>query len=429
VVVSPNDGLSTKRLVAYVVPVPGLAPSAAEVRSWLRKQLPDYMIPSDFVFLEELPLTPNGKVDRRALSARPVAHVPSEDRATPGDPVESQLTRIWEEILAKRPIGGRENFFELGGHSLLAVRLMRRIEQGFGRKLPLVTLFEAPTIEQLAAILRQDRSPSNISLVIPIQPRGHRPPFFCVHGLGGAVLRFQELARHMAPDQPFYGIQPQGIDGGMPFLDSVEQMASCYIREMRKLQLEGPYFIGGYSFGGLVAFEMARQLRAGGQEVAFLGLVDTYPGKAKSNAVLLGTLLALPVRQQIAYATGKMKRYGRGLRRRFDTVFLPKPLKQVRKILAKAELAYQPQVYFGSATWLRASEKTLRGSDNPQDNWSQWVSGDVEIQEIDGDHGSIMKEPTVTILAEKLRSCLVKAQQKYQEEEEIATRAFFETCQ
>ena len=429
VVVSPNDGLSTKRLVAYVVPVPGLAPSAAEVRSWLRKQLPDYMIPSDFVFLEELPLTPNGKVDRRALSARPVAHVPAQDRAAPGDPVESQLTRIWEEILAKRPIGNRENFFELGGHSLLAVRLMRRIEQGFGRKLPLVTLFEAPTIEQLAAILRQDRSPSNISLVIPIQPRGHRPPFFCVHGLGGAVLRFQELARHMAPDQPFYGIQPQGIDGGMPFLDSVEQMASCYIREMRKLQLEGPYFIGGYSFGGLVAFEMARQLRAGGQEVAFLGLVDTYPGKAKSNAVLLGTLLALPVRQQIAYATGKMKRYGRGLRRRFDTVFLPKPLKQVRKILAKAELAYQPQVYFGSATWLRASEKTLRGSDNPQDNWSQWVSGDVEIQEIDGDHGSIMKEPTVTILAEKLRSCLVKAQQKYQEEEEIATRAFFETCQ
>jgi amino acid adenylation domain-containing protein len=428
VVVSPNDGLSTKRLVAYVVPVAGLAPSAAELRSWLRKQLPDYMIPSDFVFLEELTLTPNGKVDRRALSAQPVAHVPSEDRATPGDPVESQLTRIWEEILAKRPIGGRENFFELGGHSLLAVRLMRRIEQGFGRKLPLVTLFEAPTIEQLAAILRQDGSPSNVSLVVPIQARGHRPPFFCVHGLGGAVLRFQELARHMAPDQPFYGIQPQGIDGGMAFLDSVEQMASCYIREMRKVQPEGPYFIGGYSFGGLVAFEMACQLRAGDQEVAFLGLVDTYPGKAKSNAVLLGTLLALPLRQQMAYATRKIERYTRGLRRRFDTVFLPKPLKQVRKILAKAESAYQPRIYFGSATWLRASEKTLRRSDNPRDDWSQWITGDVEIQEIDGDHGSIMKEPTVTILAEKLRSCLLKAQQKCQEEM-IATRVSLETCQ
>jgi amino acid adenylation domain-containing protein len=429
VVVSPHDGLSAKRLVAYVVPVPGLTPSAADVRGWLRKQLPDYMIPSDLVFLEELPLTPNGKVDRHALSAQRVAHVPSEDRAAPGDPVASQLTRIWEQILAKRPIGSRENFFELGGHSLLAVRLMRRIEQGFGRKLPLVTLFEAPTIEQLAAILRQDRSPSNVSLVVPIQPRGHRPPFFCVHGLGGAVLRFQELARHMAPDQPFYGIQPQGIDGGMPLLDSVEQMASCYIREMRKLQPEGPYFIGGYSFGGLVAFEMARQLRAGDQEVAFLGLVDTYPGKAKSNAVLLATLLALPVRQQMAYATGKMKKYSKGLRRRLEAVFLPKPLKQVRKILAKAELVYQPQVYFGSATWLRASEKALRASHHPLADWSQWVTGDVEIQEIDGDHGSIMKEPAVSILAEKLRSCLLKAQQKCQEEEMIATPVSSETWQ
>jgi amino acid adenylation domain-containing protein len=428
VVVSPDDGLDAKRLVAYLVPVAGLTPCAADVRNWLRKQLPDYMIPSDFVFLAELPLTPNGKVDRRALSIQPVAHVPAEDTPAVADHVESQLTRIWEEILAKRPIGTGENFFELGGHSLLAVRLMRRIEQGFGRKLPLVTLFKAATIEQLAAVLRQDRVPSNVSLVVPIQPRGNRPPFFCVHGLGGAVLRFQELARHMAPDQPFYGIQPQGIDGGMPFLYSVEQMASCYISEMRKVQPEGPYFIGGYSFGGLVAFEMARQLRADDQEVAFLGMVDTYPGKAKSNAVLLGTLLALPVRQQVAYATRKIEKYRRGLRRRFDTLFLPKPLKQVRKILAKAESAYQPQVYFGSATVLRASEKTLRGSDNSRDDWSQWVTGDVEIQEIDGDHGSIMKEPTVSILAEKLRSCLAKAQQKYQEEM-VAMPVSVETCQ
>ncbi len=412
VVVAQDEGVSGKRLLAYLVPVAGLMPSVGDLRSWSREQLPDYMIPSDFVFLDELPLTPNGKVDRRALLARPAVTTPAENCDAPTDAIESRLVRIWEELLSKRPIGIRDNFFEVGGHSLVAVRLMRRIEQAFHRQLPLVALFEAPTIEQLATMLRQDRVTPRVSLVVPIQPQGDRPPFFFVHGLGGAVLRFQALARHMAPDQPFYGIQPQGIDGGMPFLNSVEEMASCYIREMRKVQPEGPYFIGGYSFGGLVAFEMARQLEAGGEEVAFLGLLDTYPGKPKTNAILLKTLLAQPREHQMAYVARKITKYRRGLRRRFDALFLPKALKEIRKILAQAEMAYQPQTYFGAATWLRASEKALRGLDNPEDDWSKWVTGGVEIHEIEGDHGSIMNEPMVGVLATKLRSCLAKAQQK-----------------
>jgi amino acid adenylation domain-containing protein len=427
VVLVREDGLNVKSLVAYVLPVAGLTCSAADLRNYLKSQLPDYMVPSGFVFLSELPLTPNGKVDRRALAALPVIHSAGEEYAAPGDPVESQVAGIWEEILGKRPIGVRDNFFDLGGHSLVALRLMRRIEQTFKRKLPLVTLFEAPTIAQLAMILRQERWSPSFSLAIPIQPHGDRRPFFCVHGLGGAVLRFEHLARRMAPDQPFYGIQPQGIDGGMPFLHSVEEMAACYIIEMRKVQPEGPYFIGGYSFGGLVAFEMARQLQADGQEVAFLGLVDTYPGKAKSNTVLLSTLLALPRQQQIAYVTRKLNKYRKGLRRRFDALFLPKPLKEVRKILAQAELAYQPQPYFGTTTWLRATEKGLRGLDNPQDNWSTWAIGGVQVHEIDGDHGSIMNEPMVSILAEKLRSCLEKARRK-SSQDAVAVPVTMEAC-
>jgi len=428
VVLVEDDGSGGKRLVAYVVPVAGVTPSAGDLRRSLKNQLPEYMVPSGFVFLGELLLTPNGKVDRRALSALPAHHAPAEDYVAPADPDESQLAGIWEEILGKRPVGAQDNFFELGGHSLLAVRLMRRIEQAFKRKLPLVTLFEAPTVAQLAAILRREGWSPSFSLAIPIQPHGDRPPFFCVHGLGGAVLRFEHLARHMAPDQPFYGIQPQGIDGGMPFLHSVEDMAACYITEMRKVQPQGPYFIGGYSFGGLVAFEMARQLQADGQEVAFLGLVDTYPGKAKSNAVLLSTLRALPRRQQIAYVTGKLNKYRKGLRRRFDALFLPKPLKEIRKILAQAELAYQPQAYFGTTAWIRASEKGLRGLGNPQDDWSKWAIGGLEIHEIDGDHGSIMKEPMVSVLADTLRSCLEKAQKK-SSQDSAAIAVVIETCE
>jgi thioesterase domain-containing protein len=225
-------------------------------------------------------------------------------------------------------------------------------------------------------------------------------------------LRFEELARHMVPDQPFYGIQPQGINGDIPFLSSVQQMASCYIAEMLKVQPEGPYYIGGYSFGGLVAFEMARQLRADGLEVAFLALVDTYPGKVKSKAVLLSTLFTLPREQQVAYVARKIRKYRRGLRRRFDALFLPRPLKAIRKILAHAEARYQPQLYGGAATWFRASEQALRGLDNPQDDWSKWAAAGVEVHEIDGDHGSIMKEPMVSVLAQQLRACLQKAQQE-----------------
>ena len=414
-IVMVQEDRNGKRLVGYLVAGAGKSIRGADVRKYLKGELPDYMVPAAFVFVEELPLTPNGKVDRRALKALPIDETPAEDYAAPADETELKLARMWEELLGKKPIGTHDNFFELGGHSLLAVRLMRQIEQTFNRKLPLVTLFEAPTIAQLAAILRKDNWASSFSLAIPIQPLGNRPPFFCVHGLGGAVLRFKDLARHMAPDQPFYGIQPPGMDGEAPLLHSVEEMAARYIIEMKKVQAEGPYYIGGYSFGGLVAFEMARQLESAGEEVAFLGLLDTYPGRPKTTSMLLGTLMKLPREAQVAYVRRKLTKYRRGLRRRFDSLFLPKALKEVRNVLAQAEMEYRPQTYMGSATWLRASEKTLRGTDNPQDDWSNWVAGGVEIVEIDGDHGSIMNEPTVAVFADTLRNCLAKAQERYSE--------------
>ena len=404
-VIAREEGLNNKRLVAYVIAAAGFSPDANELRKFLKHLLPEYMVPSDIVALEEFPLTPNGKVDRKALPA-PEPSAASGDHVAATNFVEAQLVAMWEEILAKKPISVRDNFFDLGGHSLLAVRMMRRIEQAFKRKLPLTTLFEAPTIEQFAALLQQEQwKPSQASLV-PIQPEGDRTPFFCIHGLGGTVLRFNALARAMGTDRPFYGLQAQGLEGDRDFHTRVEEMASFYIKEIRALQPEGPYNIGGYSLGGLIAFEMARQLQADGQEVGVLALLDTYPGKPKSNKLLLNTLLALPVREQVAYIKHRSKRIRKGIKRRFEALFLPRPLKEVRKVFAAAEEKFKPQVYFGSATWFRATEKGLRGVDNPTDDWSKWVTGGVEVHEIVGDHGSILKEPDVRLLAESLRACL-----------------------
>jgi amino acid adenylation domain-containing protein len=413
-VIAREEGLNNKRLVGYVVPAAGSS-DAAELRKFLKRQLPEYMVPSDFVILDEFPLTPNGKVDRKALPAPQPST--DADHIAPANPVEVQLVAMWEEILAKKPISVRDNFFDLGGHSLLAVRLMRRIEQNFKRKLPLTTLFEAPTIEQFAALLQQERwTPSKASLVA-IQPEGDRVPFFCIHGLGGTVLRFNALARHMGTDRPFYGVQAQGLEGDRAFHTNVEEMAAFYIKEIRALQPEGPYNIGGYSLGGLIAFEMARQLQADGQEVGVLALLDTYPGKPKSTKLLLSTLLTLPRQEQLAYVAQRAKRIRRGIKRRFEALFLPRPLKEVRRVFAIAEDKYKPQVYFGSATWFRATEKGLRGVDNPTDDWSKWVTGGVEVHEISGDHGSILKEPDVAELAESLRSCLNLAEQERSQDE------------
>jgi len=207
------------------------------------------------------------------------APAPSDPRESEGfvaarDEFETAWSACGSMFLSKRPIGVRDNFFELGGHSLLAVRLTSRIEKQFGKKLTITALIQAPTVESLVSLLRGGYSSS--SPLVPLQTGGSKPIFFFVHGLGGTVMRFHELARHMVPDQPFYCFQAQGMDGKLPCLDRVEDMAALYLEHLRAVQPQGPYFLGGYSFGGLVALEMARRLVERQEEVRALTLVDTY---------------------------------------------------------------------------------------------------------------------------------------------------------
>ena len=183
--------------------------------------------------------------------------------------------KIWEDVLNVRPIGIHDNFFELGGHSLLAVTLFDRVAKATGQNLPLATLFECPTIERLAGALRERHLSPAWSSLVPVQPGGSKPPLFLVPPAAGSVLRFAELAKHLGQDQPVYGLEPLGHDDRHRPLDRVEDMASWYLEEIRQLQPTGPYLLAGICFGGLVAWEMALQLRLQGEHVALVALLDS----------------------------------------------------------------------------------------------------------------------------------------------------------
>ncbi|HVI08026.1 MAG TPA: amino acid adenylation domain-containing protein [Candidatus Binatia bacterium] len=406
-VVIARESQAGKQLAAYVIASSGRA-TAGELRDYVKKQLPEYMAPANFVFMESFPVTPNGKVDRKALPEPQIeAAVGVEAGVAPSTEAEKKMARLWAQVLGRGAIGLRDNFFDLGGHSLLALRLTSRIEKEFGRKLTLTALLQAPTIEQLLPLIQSGESWSPL---VPLQRAGARPAFFFVHGLGGTVMRFHALARHIEKDQPFICFQAQGLDGKQPVLDQVEAMADLYCEHLLKAQPEGPYYLGGYSFGGLVALEMARRLAEGGHEIRLLALVDTYFVGQQGNSSLVGRFLSLSPEQKLVYLKKRAVRYGRGIKRRMDALSLPAPVKAVREACAVAEQKYRPSMYPGAITLFRASEKALRGLDNGQNGWNRYAAGGVEIHEIDGDHGNILNEPNVRQLAAALCERLERAQ-------------------
>ena len=235
------------------------------------------MIPSAIVVVDGFKHTPSGKIDPAGLP------IPSTEdfqaarsMVPPRDLLEQQLVGVWQKVLKTSPIGVTDSFFDLGGDSLVAIHLLTEVERLTGRTLPMVTLFEAPTIMHLSNLLRKEGWEPHWKSLVPIQPSGSRRPFFCVHGVGGNILEFKDLANYIDPDQPLFGIQAQGLDGKSPRLDRVEDMAASYVKEILEFQPEGPYFIGGSSFGGMVAYEIAQQLLKQGQKVGALVLFDTY---------------------------------------------------------------------------------------------------------------------------------------------------------
>ena len=268
-VTTRTDGPGGARLIGYVIPS-GESVAVRELRRYLGETLPSYMIPASIVSLEAFPLTPNGKIDRKALPAPTRERPADSELVEPRSALEQRLATIWEEVLDISPIGVTDDFFELGASSLVAAQLFARIEHELGASLPLAPVFQAPTIEALAKLIDEGPGKGQNTSLVPIQAKGTKPPFFCVHGGAGTILHLQPLANRLGIDQPFYGLQAKGLYGGDPPLRTIESMAQHYLAELRTVQPHGPYYLGGYCFGAIVAFDMAHRLREDGEEVAIL---------------------------------------------------------------------------------------------------------------------------------------------------------------
>jgi amino acid adenylation domain-containing protein len=437
-VVDRDDGRGRKLLVAYAVPAAGPMPSVRGLRAYLSERLPRHMVPSAFVFLDELPLTPGRKVDRQALPAWEPRAVRSGNAVLPRGLLETQLAEIWKRLLGVPDIGVRDDFFELGGDSLLAVEMAIRVEEACGVIVPIQHFLTELTIEMLARVLVDPNSGQFKSPLVELQSAGSNRPFFFAHGaIEGGGFYCRNLARHLGAEQPFYVLHPHGLNGE-PVPRSIEEMAADRLDALLAVQPSGPYLLGGYCGGGLVAFEMARRLQERGHRVDLVLLIDAHAHNAPVRAwsPVVNTLEPLFRLGPDARRTllRRLRSFHTGLRRasaeggtapiRF---ILKKPYSILRGVSKKTSAASRPPASFGDrqAVWLAyhnaiedyvpkpyAGRVVLFRTNHLEDRvpgdrgagW-QYVCGDVEVHDIPGDHNTCITRH-VEELAAKMRASL-----------------------
>ena len=444
-VLAREDSPGDKRLVAYIVPDPDRHPDAIEWQNHLKATLPDYMVPAAnaFVILDALPLTPNGKVDRRALPA------PSWTRkgslVPPRTPVEQKLAKLWQEVLGLTgDISLGDNFFELGGHSLLAVSLFERITKEFDRDLPLATLFEAPTLEELARILEPTEPAASWDSLVPIQVGGNEPPLFLVHDADGETMLYLNLARHLGSDRPVYGLRPDGDEHHPIRHTRIEEMAAHYVEKMREVQPHGPYHVGGLCAGGVLAFEIAVQLQAQGETVAQVALFDSldveaprvdlatterrnrfmqiFAAEEESNPLkrvsAIASVAFSKVKNLVVYESqNAVRKLANKTRLKLFRYYLDKNLPlprflrdiSIRTVYEFAEAEYRPQgIFEGELLLFRATvgeEADAPGiayTSDPMLGWPKRATKGVRAWDVPGNHSSLLQEPNVAQVAKLL---------------------------
>lgn len=435
VVIVREDTPGDKRLVAYLVPQEGASADGTALRGRLAEKLPEYMLPNAFMWLDKLPQTPNGKVDRRALPMpEPAAGSVAAGHSKARSLFEFRLAEIWEQTLGVSPVDREANFFDLGGHSLLAVRLVSEAEKLVGRRVPLATLFQAPTVAQMARALEDAGAIPAWSSLVPLQPRGTRPPLYFVHGWGGDVFHFVPLARALSQDQPVFGLQAVERNVGQSRFTRTEEMAAHYVKEIRAFQPQGPYFLSGYSLGAMIAYETARQIVAQGEKVGLLAVIDGNPVNVPRSVFIHGRLRYLLHRlghhgRQI-FAGGPQGRAGylvgrvRALRHIFTELVRPKapaPVEMKEEVLLKLAEAegdyygwvtrfYQPPAIQAPVLLFAAEEQAEDRYFRMTWTWRYLAQGGLTVLPIKGAHLEVLKDDYLPAFARLFDEQLARAQ-------------------
>lgn len=424
-VVVHEDDQQEKTLVAYYRLNGTTALKPDDLRSFLSSRLPPYMVPSQFLPVERLPTSVNGKIDRLELSRRELAIQDSPlSSSGSADPIEDKLLDIWRKLLKRASIRTTDNFFEIGGHSILAARMFAEIEERFKQTLPLSALFEAPTIELLAKIIGGEAAQVGWSPLVPIRKNGVGTPFFCVHPIGGNVLIFQGLSAHMGLRRPFYALQARGLDGKEAPHTSIEAMAADYLNFVTEIQPSGPYFLGGYSAGGLVAFEMARLLQSRGQTIELLVLFDSYlhphslsPVIAphQRSAWMRGTEGLARRMSQMRVLDQDRRRLvvGRDVARMWSTIKLNlyNAAKQLRlpafrldsvSAFLLALRSYSPRPLDANVLLFLATKPAPEVAKGLELIWKKLVTGKLDIRHVETDHDDLLNNTYAQILATQI---------------------------
>ncbi len=409
--------LDEKRLIAYVVPNPGMNLTGMELRTFLAARLPDFMIPARFVFLDKFPLNANSKVDARALPEP--ARESETDFVAPRNPVEEELVKIWTAGFRFEGIGIQDDFLELGGDSLLAAQILTDIEDQFNRNLPLALLAQCRTIEQMARYIEHSNDELASSLIL-FQSRGSRPPLFLFPGHHGDTFYFRDLARRLGNDRPVYGIEL--VLSGTKTVPSIhlEQTAAGCLREIQELQPDGPYFLAGHSFGGMLAFEIAQQLARSGQAVAFLGLLDTFAPGSYPHAEV-PERLNLHRQNMRNLSWGERLKYGRGRVKDLagrtlsssSLLYFAERLNMIPKDISwinqTAYSRYNPGPFPGKITLFRANERPSYVRTDLTAGWKDYAA-ELEILDVSGSHTSILGDSNIQWLAVEMKKCIEVAQ-------------------
>lgn len=409
VVADGRDG--EQAVVAYVLAQPGTELTDADLMSHLRERVPAHMIPSTFTPLTEIPLTPNGKLDRSRLPEPAVAKRPAGVAAR--DSLEHLLVELWQDVLGRSPIGIHDNFFELGGYSLLATRLFALIEDATGERIPVATLFQSPTVAELAETIRMSGWSTEWSSLVPISPAGSRCPLFYVGSYLISVLQLAHLGEELGPDQPLYGLQPRGLDGTLVPDERIEDMAAHYIAEMRTVQPHGPYLVGGHCSGSWVAFEIARQLEAAGDQVSGVLLVDLGPPGIDRPEVSPWRYIwhrikffrangrlwnALKWQAKIAFNRILVRRVGRDAVRNTAVVHAAHH---------RAHRSYQGGDVECDLILIRTEDTIMLGDREWFLRWDEKTSGTLHVPDpVVGTHSGLLEQPNVKMLATTIHEAL-----------------------